>query len=43
MVNGEQRLSWDDARANCLAQGADLASYHGPGEEQYLADTYIPL
>ena len=43
MVNAELRLSWDDARAYCLDQGGDLASYHGPGEEGYLTDTYIPM
>ena len=42
MQDGNDRKTWFDARAACVDMGAELASFHGPGEEGYIKDTYIP-
>ena len=42
MTDDSLRLNWFDARDVCILLGGDLASFHGPGEESYLIDTYIP-
>ena len=41
-MDDDQRLNWFDARSVCVIEGGDLASFHGPGEEQYIIDYYTP-
>ena len=42
IADDTERLTWFDARTACITIGADLASFHGPGEETHIIDSYVP-